>query len=165
MSQLGSRRTELVFKAALLVKGVDGAAELIAAVALLVVSKATVQRLVADVLSRDLLGPPDDSLARHFVASTAEFASGNRTFAVVYLGLHGVVKLALVAGLVRRWLPAYPIAVMVLGAFVVYEVYRATRTGSVLLPLLAVLDIAIIVVIMREYRLLRRQRTGVNPGR
>jgi hypothetical protein len=54
------------------------------------------------------------------------------------------------------WLPAYPIAVVVLGAFVVYEMYRATHTGSVLLPLLAVLDIAIIVVIMREYRLLRR---------
>jgi uncharacterized membrane protein len=46
--------------------------------------------------------------------------------------------------------------VVVLGAFVVYEMYRATHTGSVLLPLLAVLDIAIIVVIMREYRLLRR---------
>jgi uncharacterized membrane protein len=131
-----------------------------------------VQRLVADVLSRDLLGPPGGSLARHFVAGTAEFASGNRTFAVVYLGLHGVVKLALVAALLRRWLPAYPIAVVVLGAFVVYlgafvvyEVYRATRTGSVLLPLLAVLDIAIIVVIVREYRLLRRERTGVNPAR
>lgn len=48
------------------------------AVALLLVSGATVQRLVADVLSRDLLGPPDGWLARHFVAGTAEFASGNR---------------------------------------------------------------------------------------
>jgi uncharacterized membrane protein len=75
------------------------------------------------------------------------------------------VKLALVAALLRRWLPAYPIAVVLLGTFVVYELYRATRTGSVLLPLLAVLDIAIIAVIMREYRLLRRERTGVSPGR
>ncbi len=46
-----------------------------------------------------------------------------------------------------------------LGAFVVYEVYRATRTGSVLLPVLAALDIAIIVVIVREYRLLRANAT------
>ncbi len=165
VGQPSVRRTEQLFKAALLVKGVDGAAELIGAVALLVVSGATVQRLVADVLSRDLLGPPDGSLARHFVAGTAEFASGHRTFAVVYLGLHGVVKLALVVALLRRWLPAYPIAVVLLGTFVVYELYRATRTGSVLLPLLAVLDIAIIAVILREYRLLRRQRTGVSPGR
>ncbi len=165
VSEPSAQRTGQLFKAALLVKGVDGAAELIGAVALLLVPGAAVQRLVADVLSRDLLGPPDGWLARHFVAGTAEFASGNRTFAVVYLGLHGVVKLALVAALLRRWLPAYPIAVVVLGAFVVYELYRATRTGSVLLPLLALLDIAIIVVIVREYRLLRRARTGVNAGR
>ncbi|MDQ4092510.1 MAG: DUF2127 domain-containing protein [Actinomycetota bacterium] len=165
MSQPSVRRTAQLFKAALLVKGVDGAVELIGAVALLVVSGATVQRLVAEVLSRDLLGPPDGSLARHFVADTAEFASGHRTFAVVYLGLHGVVKLVLVVALLRRWLPAYPIAVVVLGTFVVYEVYRATHTGPVLLPLLAVLDIAIIVVIVWEYLLLRREQTGVSPGR
>lgn len=160
-----ARRTEQLFKAALLVKGIDGAAELVGAVALLMVSGATVHRLVADVLSRDLLGPPGDSLARHFVAGTAEFASGNRAFAVVYLGLHGVVKLALVAALLRRWLPAYPIAVVVLGAFVIYEAYRATRTGSVLLPFLALLDVAIIVAIVREYRLLRREPTGVSSVR
>lgn len=165
VSKPSTRRTEQLFKAALLVKGADGAAELIGAVALLLVSGATVQRLAVDVLSRDLLGPPDGSLARHFIAGTAEFTSGNRTFAVVYLGLHGVVKLALVAALLRTWLPAYPIAVVVFGAFVVYEVYRATRTGSVLLPCLAVLDIAIIVVIVREYRLLRREPTGVSPAR
>ncbi len=161
----GGRRTGQLFKAALLVKGVDGGAELLGAVALLLVSGATVHRLVADVLSRDLLGPPDGSLARHFVAGTAQFASGNRTFAVVYLALHGVVKLALVAALLRRWLPAYPIAVVVLGTFVLYEVHRAMRTGSVLLPFLAVVDVAIIVVIMREYRLLRRERSGISPGR
>jgi uncharacterized membrane protein len=153
------RRIEQLFKAALLVKGVDGAAELIGAVALLLVSGTTVQRLGADVLSHDLLGPPDGTVSRHFVAGTVEFASGNRTFAVVYLGLHGVVKLALVTALLRRWLPAYPIAVVVLGAFVVYEVYRAARTGSLLLPFLAVLDIAIIVMIVREYRLLCREQS------
>jgi uncharacterized membrane protein len=154
----GTRRTELLFRIALLVKAIDGAVELIAAVVLLLVSGATVHRLIDDVLSRDLLGPPDGSLARHFVAGTAEFASGNRTFAVVYLGLHGVVKLALVAALLRKWMPAYPVAVVVLGLFVIYEIYRATQTGSVLLPVLAAVDVAIIVMIVREYRLLRATR-------
>jgi uncharacterized membrane protein len=156
----GTRRTELLFRIALLVKAIDGAVELIAAVVLLLVSGATVHRLIDDVLSRDLLGPPDGSLARHFVAGTAEFASGNRTFAVVYLGLHGVVKLALVAALLRKWMPAYPVAVVVLGLFVIYEIYRATQTGSVLLPVLAAVDVAIIVMIVREYRVLRPTHAG-----
>lgn len=153
-------RVERLFRLAMLVKGIDGAAELIGAVALLLVSGGLVHRLVADVLARDLLGPPDGSLARHFVAGTAEFASGNRTFAIVYLVLHGVLKLVLVAALLRRWMPAYPVAVVVLGLFVVYEVYRAWHTGSVLLPFLAALDVAIIVLVLREYRVLRRERAG-----
>ena len=65
----------------------------------------------------------------------------------------------------RGGLMALATAIAVLGAFVVYEVYRATRTGSLLLPVLAVLDIAIIVVIVREYRLLRQDRPEVERPR
>ena len=152
MEGSSARGTAHLFKVAMLVKGIDGAAELIVAMVLLLVSAATVHRLVADVLA-------------HVVTITDGFATGNRTFAVVYLALHGVVKLALVVALLRKWVPAYPVAIAVLGAFVVYELYRATRTGSLLLPVLAVLDIAIIVVIVREYRLLRHDRPEVERPR
>lgn len=142
----------MLFRIVVLLKGVDAAAELMIAIVLLVIPQADVHRIVADVVTRDLLGPPDGSLSRHFVSGTAEFASGNRTFAVVYLALHGVVKLALVVALLRRWRPAYPVVIGVLALFVCYEVYRATQTGSVLLPFLAAFDIAVIVLVWREYR-------------
>ena len=157
-------KTERLFRIALVVKGVDGAAELIGALLLVLVSGATVQRLVAEILARDLLGNPDGSLARHFVAGTSEFVSGDRTFAVLYLALHGVVKVALVIALLRKWLPAYPVAVLVLAVFVVDEILRAVHTGSVVLPFLAALDTAIIVLVIREYLVLRRERR-VSPGR
>jgi uncharacterized membrane protein len=153
-----ARRTERLFRLAMFVKGLDGAIELIGAIVLLLVPATLVNHLVADVISRDLVGSPDGFLARHLVAGTEEFASGNRTFVVVYLGLHGVVKLALVWALLRRWRPAYPVAAVVLGVFVVYELIRAVHTGSVVLPLLAALDVLIIVFILREYRLLRTVR-------
>ena len=133
----------------------DGATEGITALVLGLVPSTTVDKLVAELISRELLGPPDDSLSRHLLTLTDQFTAGSRTFAVVYLGLHAVVKLALVAALLRRWMPAYPVAVAVLGVFVSYELYRGISTRSVLLPILAVLDIAIIVAILREYRLLR----------
>jgi uncharacterized membrane protein len=155
----------VLFRLALVVKGVDGALELIGAVVLLVLPGVKLQRLVGEIVAHDLLGPPDGSLARHFVHGTAGLTSGSRTFAVLYLALHGVVKLALVIALLRRWLPAYPVSAVVLGVFVAYEVYRAVRTGSVLLPFLAALDVAVIVLILREYRLLRSERRGVRtPG-
>jgi uncharacterized membrane protein len=152
VSDVRARRSERLFTVALLLKGVDGAAELVAAAVLLLVPSGAVHQLVADIISRDLLGPPDGFLARHLVAGTAEFASGNRTFVIVYLGLHGVVKLALVWALLRRWRPAYPIAAVVLAVFVGYELNRAVRTGSVVLPVLAALDVLIIVLVVREYR-------------
>ena len=156
-----ARRTERLFRLAMFVKGLDGAVELIGAIVLLLVPAALVNHLVADVISRDLVGSPDGFLARHLVAGTAEFASGNRTFVILYLGLHGVVKLALVVALLRRWMPAYPVAAVVLSVFVAYELYRAVRTGSVVLPLLAAVDILIIIMVVREYLLLRREvRTG-----
>ena len=80
MEGANARRTAHLFKVAMLVKGIDGAAELIAAMVLLLVSTATVHRLVADVLARDLLGSPDGRLARHVVTATDGFATGNRTF-------------------------------------------------------------------------------------
>lgn len=146
---------ERLFRLAVAIKGLDGFVELVGAIVLLAVPTAFVQEVVEGVLARDLLGPPDGSLARHFVAGTAEFASGNRTFAVVYLGLHGVLKLAMVAALLRKWVRAYPLVIAVLGLFVVYELYRAFHTGSVVLPVLAAIDIAIIALVIREYRQLR----------
>jgi uncharacterized membrane protein len=155
MDDVRASRTERFFKVALILKGLDGAAELVAAVVLLLVPAAAVDRLVAEVVSRDLLGPPDGFLARHLMAGTAEFASGNRAFVLAYLGLHGAVKIGLVVALLSRWRPAYPVAAAVLGVFVAYEVLRAVRTGSMVLPFLAALDVIIIVLILREYRLLR----------
>jgi uncharacterized membrane protein len=146
---------ERLFRIAMAFKGIDGLVELVGGITLLLVSQAEVQKVIAAVVTRDLLGPPDGSLARHFVAGTAEFASGNRTFAVAYLLLHGVLKVGLVIALLRHWLPAYPVAIAVLGLFVVYELYRATQTGSVLLPVLAVVDVAVIALVVREYRALR----------
>lgn len=153
-------RTELLFRIAMAFKGIDGAIELIGGVLLLLVSQTEVQKLITAVVTHDLLGPADGSLSQHFVAGTAEFASGQRTFAVAYLLLHGVIKVALVIALLRHWLPAYPVAVVVLGAFVVYEIYRATQTGSVLLPFLAALDVAVILLVIREYRALRREHSS-----
>ena len=152
----------MLFRLAVLFKGLDGAVEAVAAVVLLLLPGQDVPRLVADVVMRDLLGPPDGTLARHVVAGTAEFASGDRGFVVAYLALHGAVKLALAVALLRRWRPAYPAAAVVLGAFVGYEVYRAVRTGSVLLPFLAALDVAVIVLVWREYR--RLPARPVSPG-
>jgi len=64
-----------------------------------------------------------------------------------------VVKIFLVAGLLRnrRW--AYPAALAVFGTFILYQVYRFSYTHSLGLVALTIFDLAVMWLIWREYRL------------
>jgi uncharacterized membrane protein len=111
------------------------------------------------VVTHHLLGSPHGALAERFAAGEAALTGGDRTFVVVYLTLHGLVKLGLVVALLRELRPAYPVAVGVLTVVAGYEAYRAAGTGSGLLGAAAALDLAIAVLVVREYRRL----TGGRP--
>src|SRR3712207_6850015 len=80
-------------------------------------------------------------LAERFTAGEAALGGSDRTFAVLYLTLHGLVKLGLVVALLRELRPAYPVAIGVLTVFIGYEAYRAVRTGSSALWAAAALEI------------------------
>ncbi|MFI0465226.1 DUF2127 domain-containing protein [Saccharopolyspora sp. 5N102] len=156
---MGTRTTltDKLFRVAVLLKGLDGAVQLIAGVLLIFLSPNTITRLAHAVVTRDLLGPPAGPLAGHFEEALQHFAGGNRTFVITYLIAHGVIKIGLVIGLLGKIMPLYPVAMAALGLFVVFEVLRAVQTKSVVLPLFTVLDVAIIVLVLREYLELRRR--------
>ncbi|SDY43094.1 Uncharacterized membrane protein [Amycolatopsis xylanica] len=149
-------RTEKLFRVAIALKGLDGAAQLLGALVLAVIPASVVTGFAHAVITRDLLGDPRGTLARHLQAAADGFADGGtKTFAIVYLLAHGLIKLVLVWALARKIVRAYPVAAIVLGAFVVYEVLRAVHTHSIALPVFAALDLLIIVLVLREYRELR----------
>ncbi|MGY1760916.1 DUF2127 domain-containing protein [Geodermatophilus sp. SYSU D00779] len=150
--------TDRLLHAALLLKGLDGAVELLAGVALALVGPRELGELTQRVVAHHLLGSPRGALAERFTAGEAALSGGDRTFAVVYLTLHGLVKLGLVVALLRELRPAYPVAIGVLAVFVGYEAYRAVRTGSSALWAAAALDLAITVLVVREYRRLTAGR-------
>ncbi|GAA0510854.1 DUF2127 domain-containing protein [Saccharopolyspora thermophila] len=149
--------TDRLFRVAVWLKGLDGAVQLVGGVLLLVVAPAEVSRLAHAVVTRDLLGPPTGALAGHFEVAVRHFAEdGSRAFVITYLLLHGVIKLVLVVALLRRVRPMYPVAAAALGLFVLFEVLRAVQTRSPLLAGLALLDVVIIVLVVKEYRELRQ---------
>ena len=84
-------------------------------------------------------------------------------FYAVYLLIHGLVKLVLVAGLLRglRW--AYPASLVVMAMFVAYQLHRFSATHRVGLLVLSVFDLLVIALIWREWRLVAardRDRAG-----
>jgi uncharacterized membrane protein len=151
--------TERLFKIAVVLKGIDGGLQLIGGLLLIVIPPAAITGLANAIITRDLLGDPDGTLAQHLQTAAGNFAGGGtRLFAIIYLLAHGLIKLALVWALLKRVLWAFPVGVVVLGAFVVYEVWRAVHTHSITLPIFAALDVLIIVLVIREYAKLRRER-------
>jgi uncharacterized membrane protein len=155
--------TDRMFKVAIAVKGIDGALQLLGALLLAVIPPTLITGVANTIITRDLLGDPNGTLSTHLSTAADHFANGNtRWFAIIYLFAHGVIKLALVWALVKQIMPAFPVAVVVLAAFVVYEVWRAVHTHSIALPIFAAIDVVIIVMVIREYLKLRRERATAN---
>jgi uncharacterized membrane protein len=64
-----------------------------------------------------------------------------------------------VIGLLRDQLWSYPASLVVLGLFIVYQVYRYIYSLSVGLIFLTVLDLVLMGLVWHEYRLVRRHWT------
>jgi uncharacterized membrane protein len=134
------------------IKGIDGAIELVVGLTLLFAPtllhtalKATADRASAgnSGLSQfvgSYLENLDDSLAR-----------SGLVLVIVFLTLHGAIKLALVYCLIRKLHRAYPIALVVLGLFLVYQVYLLVEKPTVTLGVFALLDAVIIFLVYQEY--------------
>lgn len=148
---------ELFFRVGVWLKGLDAILEIIGGVALLLVSPAFILRVVAFLTQDELAEDPRDLVANYVLHVARHLSVGTVHFAAFYLLAHGVVKVALVVALLKRVLSAYPISVIVFGAFIAYQLYRFTLTHSAGLIALSIFDLLVIGLIWLEYQALRRE--------
>lgn len=73
-------------------------------------------------------------------------------FIAIYFLVQGVLKIFLIAGLLRKKMWVYPLSMYVFLAFTFYQIYRFTHTHSPFLILLSTLDIITILVIEHKYK-------------
>ncbi len=140
------------FEVGIILKGLDGLLEVVGGVLLLVVSPATIGRVVTSLTQHELSEDPHDFLATHLLKTAHGLTGSAVLFGAVYLLAHGVVKVVLVAALLKNQLWAYPWMVGFLGVFIVYQVYRLSFQPSVGLTALTVFDAVIAWLTYREYR-------------
>jgi uncharacterized membrane protein len=155
VSNLAGAALRRAYRIGIAVKGIDGAVELLAGLALWIFPQA----LVA--LVHPLAGPVSgDHPIRNFVGYWAgrmdhDLSNGPDAFVVLFLLAHGVVKVVLVYCLYREYHWVYPYGIAVLALFAVYQVYVLIRTPTIGLALFLVLDVVIIWLVWREWRELR----------
>jgi uncharacterized membrane protein len=145
-----------VFTLSIWVKGIDGVLEIIGGAVLLVTSNAALNQFVIALTQHELSEDPHDVIATAARQAVVQLSVGTKVFGGAYLIAHGLAKVVLVVGLLRghRW--AYPVAIGFLALFIAYQLYRLSYQFSIGLLLLTLLDVVIIGLIWREYRLLSR---------
>ena len=159
-----SDRLDTVFRVSVGLKGLDGVLEILGGIVLLFVSPHSINQFVRWATGHELAQDPHDLIARHLLHSVSQLSRSTTLYAAFYLLIHGAAKLILVVLVLRGKLWAYPLLVVLLLAFIVYQVYRLTYKPSVSLVLLTLFDGFVAALTWREYRT-KRAQLGVAPTR
>jgi uncharacterized membrane protein len=155
------------FVIGIVLKGLDGALELLGGLLLLLVTPSTIDRVLRTLTQHELSEDPHDFVATHLLHAAGKVTAGSLRFGAVYLLLHGVVKITLVAAVLRNRLWAYPWMIAFLLVFIGYQLYRMTFAPPVGLVALTVFDAIVVGLTMREYgkqRALAKGRPEGAPG-
>nr|WP_245346405.1 DUF2127 domain-containing protein [Arthrobacter stackebrandtii] len=152
-----------LFYVGIIVKGLDGVLELIAGTLLLFTAPDRIRQLAILVTQPELTEDPNDFIATHILRGADSLTDHVVLFTAFYLLAHGIVKVVLVAALLRNKLWAYPWMIVVLAIFILYQFYQLAVTPSAGLVALTLFDILIVVLTWHEYRR-HRTRLGQKDG-
>ncbi len=141
------------------IKGLADLVETVGGLLVLFVTQKLIDSFVLFLTAPELAEDPEDRIANYLSGAIHHLSGDTKVFAGVYLVIHGLVKLFLVAGLLRNRLWAYPLSLWFLGVFIAYQCYRYTHTHSLWLVFLTVFDLAVVFLIWREYQW-RKQTEG-----
>ncbi len=155
MAALSERSIYAVFRVSIVLKGLNALLEVFSGLAIAFVKPASVTAIVTALVHRELIEDPKDLVAGWLLHAAESYSVSGQRFMIYYLISHGVLKLAVVAGLLanKRW--AYPAGLIVLGLFILYQFYRMTFAPSVALALLTAFDFIVMWLIWHEYRRVR----------
>ena len=153
---MNENRIHQIFQVSVLLKGAHALIECLGGIALALVSTSSIANFVNAITQDELIKDPNDFVATHLLTMAHNFSVQTQHFYAFYLLSHGLVKVALVVGLLREKLWAYPASLIVLPLFVLYQLYRFSYTHGLGLIVLTLFDIVVMGLIWHEYGLMRR---------
>ncbi len=143
------------YELSLALKALLGLTQVGSALALYLTPSDGIIRFVTWLSSQELSEDPADALALRLLHAAQHLSIDTITFYVLYLGAHGALNLGVVGLLWARLIWAYPLSIVVLLGFVIYQLYEFTVTGSPTMVALSLFDLIIVFLVWREYRAIR----------
>lgn len=147
-----SRFSHRLYLFSLWLKAFDAAVEALCGIAIFFATIEQVHTLIHWILHLRIFADPSDRKTEFVQNLIAGLPLDSREFLGIYLLLHGGLKIAIVAGLLSRKLLAYPLGLLGLGGFVIYELAEYFIHHHVGMLLMAGFDIFIMVMVAREWR-------------
>lgn len=144
---------DVSFNAMLLGKSIFAFVEFLSGLLLIFIPldliKSTIQHLAASIAFVPLSS---------MITNAGERLTSDATlFAVIYLLLHGALKLVTLALLWRKILWSYPLSIVLLVGFIIYQMFEFFNHGAISMLVLCVVDLVMIALTLLEYRKLKAQ--------
>ncbi|HEU4677651.1 MAG TPA: DUF2127 domain-containing protein [Candidatus Paceibacterota bacterium] len=111
--------------------------------------------ILRSVMGYEIAEDPTDIIFQTLYAFFETHAFTVSYFVASYLLFWGTIDVVLSAFLLKHKLWAFPSSLVLMTVFIIYEVYRLFHTHSLILLWVILVDVAIIYLIYREYRILK----------
>jgi uncharacterized membrane protein len=160
--RVSEKRIHQAFRVSVVLKGLHAIVEIAGGLIFYLAPATTVLHWVNVLTRNELTEDPRDVVATFLMNAAQNLTGATESFYAFYLVSHGLIKVALVAGLLREKLIAYPVSLVALGAFIAYQLYRYSYTHSFGLILLTAFDLIVMVLVWHEWRHLRK---SLSPDR
>ncbi|HET6402352.1 MAG TPA: DUF2127 domain-containing protein [Candidatus Kapabacteria bacterium] len=144
------------FHISLVLKGIDGALELIGGVLFLFLKPATIGTVTGFLTRHELAEDPKDFLANLLLHLAHNLSVSSELVASIYLLAHGVLKVILVVGLFTERRGFYLPALIFLGLFIAVELGRLIESFSIGISLLMLFDLFVIWMVWLEFQNINR---------
>lgn len=153
------RLIRFAFLVAVAIKGFDGLIETLAGLAVAILGTHGIYDLVIQFTAPELdLHPASKTihLLRH---GASDLSHASSRFIVIWLLVHGILKLTLAIELLRGRSWIFPVAAIVLSAFVAFMTYKLFIHYSAWLLAFALFDLLTVVLVLNEWRSHRSDRS------
>ena len=162
-AQAAERRHERIehglhelFEVSLLAKALFATTELMTGIGLWLIKASWVVAAAQWLTRQEIAEDPTDGMAAWLLHEAHAFSIQTQHFWSIYLIGHGVIKLAVVVGLVLGIGWAYPASIVVLVGFIAYQMDQFCYTQALWMAALTVFDLVVIWLIWHEYQQLKK---------
>jgi len=148
----------LGFYCGLGIKAINALVEFIGGLFMIILNHDALNNVVKDIAIPELREDPTDFIMNYLITIGQNLSISSQYSIAIYMLLHGITKLVVIFLLLKKKIWAYIPAIVIFSFFVMYEIYSYIHSQSLLMLFIIIIDVAIIAMIMLEYRHLKEKQ-------